>query len=115
MDALDSAEYSGSLIILLNEGVGFVKRNMKIRWKKTANSRIEMPDYCERSVFEAALPAAWQMAREYRKEIFLMFPLHAAIPSLLTFLVAWDTWSVKAAFLIYSVTAFAKNKIARFV
>ena len=50
VDALDSAEYSGSLIILLNEGVGFVKRNMKTSWKKTANSRIEMPDYCERSV-----------------------------------------------------------------
>ena len=57
MDALDSAEYSGSLIILLNEGVSFVKRNMKTRWKKTANSRIEMPDYCERSVFEALVNA----------------------------------------------------------
>ena len=57
MDALDSAEYSGSLIILLNEGTGFVKRNMKTRWKKTANSRIEMPDYCERSVFEALVNA----------------------------------------------------------
>lgn len=57
MDALDSAEYSGSLIILLNEGIGFVKRNMKTRWKKTANSRIEMPDYCERSVFEALVNA----------------------------------------------------------
>ena len=50
-------EYSGSLIILLNEGVGFVKRNMKTRWKKTADSRIEMPDYCERSVFEALVNA----------------------------------------------------------
>ena len=57
VDALDSAEYSGSLIILLNEGVGFVKRNMKTRWKKTANSRIEMPDYCERSIFEALVNA----------------------------------------------------------
>ncbi len=57
VDALDSAEYSGSLIILLNEGVCFVKRNMKTRWKKTANSRIEMPDYCERSVFEALVNA----------------------------------------------------------
>ncbi len=57
VDALDSAEYSGSLIILLNEGIGFVKRNMKTRWKKTANSRIEMPDYCERSVFEALVNA----------------------------------------------------------
>ena len=57
VDALDSAEYSGSLIILLNEGVSFVKRNMKTRWKKTADSRIEMPDYCERSVFEALVNA----------------------------------------------------------
>ena len=57
VDALDSAEYSGSLIILLNEGAGFVKRNMKTRWKKTANSRIEMPDYCERSVFESLVNA----------------------------------------------------------
>lgn len=46
IDAIDSAEYSGSLIILLNEGVGFVKRNTKIRWKKTEDSRIEMPEYC---------------------------------------------------------------------
>lgn len=34
VDALDSAEYSGSLIILLNEGMGFVKRNMRTSWKK---------------------------------------------------------------------------------
>ena len=57
VDALDSAEYSGSLIILPNEGVSFVKRNMKTRWKKTADSRIEMPDYCERSVFESLVNA----------------------------------------------------------
>lgn len=44
---------SGSLIILLNEGVSFVKRNMKTLWKKTPNSRIEMPDFCERSIFES--------------------------------------------------------------
>ncbi len=57
VDALDSAEYSGSLIILLNEGVSFVRRNMKTLWKKTTDSRIEMPDYCERSVFEALVNA----------------------------------------------------------
>ena len=57
VDALDSAEYSGSLIILLHEGVGFVKRNMKTMWKKTENSRIEMPEYCKRSVFEALVNA----------------------------------------------------------
>jgi ATP-dependent DNA helicase RecG len=57
IDALDSSEYSGSLIILLNEGIGFVKRNMKTRWMKTSDSRIEMPEYCERSVFEALVNA----------------------------------------------------------
>lgn len=57
VDALDSAEYSGSLILLLQEGVRFVKRNMKTRWKKTADSRIEMPEYCERSVLEALVNA----------------------------------------------------------
>ncbi|MBE6845911.1 MAG: AAA family ATPase [Ruminococcus sp.] len=57
VDALDSAEYSGSLIILLEEGVSFVRKNMKTQWKKTADSRIEMPEYCERSVFEALVNA----------------------------------------------------------
>lgn len=53
VDAVDSGEYSGSLIILLNEGMSFVKRNMKTLWKKMPDSRIELPDYCERSVFES--------------------------------------------------------------
>lgn len=54
---LDSAEYSGSLIILLNDGMSFVKRNMKNLWEKTPDYRIEMPDYCERSIFEALVNA----------------------------------------------------------
>ena len=57
MDALDDAEYSGSLISLLNEGAAFIKRNMKTMWKKTTNSRIDMPEYCERSYFEALVNA----------------------------------------------------------
>lgn len=57
LDALDSSEYSGSLITLLNEGLGFVKRHNKLMWKKTANSRIELPDYVERSVFESLVNA----------------------------------------------------------
>lgn len=57
IDALDSGEYTGSLIILLNEGMAFVKRNMRTLWKKLPDSRIEMPDYCERSVFEALVNA----------------------------------------------------------
>lgn len=57
LDAFDDAEYSGSLISLLNEGAAFIKRNMKTMWKKTANSRIDMPEYCERSYFEALVNA----------------------------------------------------------
>lgn len=34
LKTLDSAEYSGSVIILLNEGVRFIERNMKTCWKK---------------------------------------------------------------------------------
>ncbi len=56
-DALDSAEYKGSLIVLLNEGMSFAKRHMNTLWKKTSDSRIEMPDYCERSIFEALVNA----------------------------------------------------------
>ena len=57
LDALDDAEFSGSLISLLNEGTAFIKRNMKTMWKKTADSRIDMPEYCERSYFEALVNA----------------------------------------------------------
>lgn len=57
IDTLDSAEFSGSLITLLNEGMSFVKRNMKTLWRKVSTSRIEMPDYYERSVFEALVNA----------------------------------------------------------
>ena len=57
VDAIDDAEYSGSLISLLNEGTAFIKRNMKTMWKKIADSRIDMPEYCERSYFEALVNA----------------------------------------------------------
>ena len=53
----DFKSYAFFKIILLNEGVGFVKRNMKTCWKKISDSRIEMPEYCERSVFEALVNA----------------------------------------------------------
>lgn len=43
IDALDDAEYSGSLILLLEESVNFVKRNSKTMWKKEASSRTNYP------------------------------------------------------------------------
>ena len=44
LEALDDAEYSGSVISLIENGEAFIKRNCKMKWRKTANSREEMPD-----------------------------------------------------------------------
>lgn len=49
MEALDDAEYSGSLVSLLQDGERFVKNNTKKRWKKVPDGRIEMPDIPERA------------------------------------------------------------------
>ena len=57
MDALDDAEYSGSVISLIENGEAFVKRNARMKWRKTANSREEMPEYVERSYHEALVNA----------------------------------------------------------
>ena len=53
IDALDDAEYDGSIISLIENGENFIKRNAKMMWRKTANSREEMPEYVERSYHEA--------------------------------------------------------------
>ena len=52
MEALDDKEISGSLITLLQGGEEFVRNNTKKRWKKSVNSRIEVPEYPERAVLE---------------------------------------------------------------
>ena len=57
MDAVDDKEYSGSLISLLQSGEEFIKHNTKKRWKKTPNSRLEMPEYPERALTEALVNA----------------------------------------------------------
>lgn len=57
MDALDSAEYTGSIIELLNNAHAFIKRNTKLMWRKTPNSREEFPEYQERGYFEALVNA----------------------------------------------------------
>ena len=57
VDALDDAEYSGSVISLIDNGESFIKRNTRLVWKKTANSRLEMPEYVERSYHEALVNA----------------------------------------------------------
>ena len=42
IDAFDDAEYSGSVISLIDNGEAFIKRNAKKMWRKTANSREEI-------------------------------------------------------------------------
>ena len=56
-DALDDAEYEGSVLSLIENGEAFIKRNAKMMWRKTANSREEMPEYVERSYHEALVNA----------------------------------------------------------
>lgn len=57
MDAFDDAELSGGLIYLLENGEEFIRRNCKKMWRKTPNSREEMPEYVERSYHEALINA----------------------------------------------------------
>lgn len=56
-DAIDSKEYSGSLVSLLQEGIAFVIRNSKQPFKKLGDYRLEIPDYPERAVTEALVNA----------------------------------------------------------
>ena len=57
IDAIDSAEYTGSLILLLENGMNFIKQNNRMMWRKAPTSRIEMPEYEERSCLEALVNA----------------------------------------------------------
>lgn len=57
IDAVDDAELSGSLIYLLENGEEFIKRNCRKMWRKTPNSREEMPEYVERSYHEVLINA----------------------------------------------------------
>jgi len=57
IDALDSDEFQGNVISLLADSLKFVRHNSSIRWKKTGNGRIEMPDYPPEAVHEAVVNA----------------------------------------------------------
>lgn len=52
IDALDDEEYTGSLILLLEEGMSFARRNSKKMRRKESDRRVEYPEYPERSIFE---------------------------------------------------------------
>lgn len=57
MEAEDDKEFTGSIITLLQSAEEFIKNNTKKRWRKTANGRIEMPEYPERAVLECIVNA----------------------------------------------------------
>lgn len=56
-DALDDKEYEGNILSLLENTKLFVKNNSKKRWSKTADGRIEWPDYEEAAIHEALVNA----------------------------------------------------------
>lgn len=57
MDVLDDKEFSGSLVVLLENGLDFVRTNSKVKWQKAGEERIELPDYPKRSVLEGLVNA----------------------------------------------------------
>jgi ATP-dependent DNA helicase RecG len=57
VDALDDKEYTGGLVELLQDGIGFIMRNSKKAWKKLPDRRVELPEYPERAVTEGLVNA----------------------------------------------------------
>lgn len=51
-DAINDAEFTGNVLILLREAMNFVKSNTKSKWKKLPNGRKNEPEYAERAVLE---------------------------------------------------------------
>ena len=56
-EALDDKEFEGSLLLLLQNSIDFVKTNSKKRWKKVDTYRVEYPDYPERAIQEVLVNA----------------------------------------------------------
>lgn len=52
-DAINDAEFSGNVLMLLREAMNFVKSNTKRGWKKLPNGRKNKHEYAERAVLEA--------------------------------------------------------------
>jgi predicted HTH transcriptional regulator len=57
VDALDNDEFQSNVISLLTDALKFVRHNSSVKWKKTGNGRIEMPDYPSEAVHEAIVNA----------------------------------------------------------
>ncbi len=52
-DAINDAEFTGNVLILLREAMNFVKSNTKKGWEKLPDGRKNKPEYAERAVLEA--------------------------------------------------------------
>ena len=52
-DAVNDAEFTGNVLMLLREAMNFVKSNTKRGWEKLPNGRKNKPEYAERAVLEA--------------------------------------------------------------
>lgn len=51
-DAINDAEFTGNVLILLREAMNFVKSNTKRGWEKLPDGRKNKPEYAERAVLE---------------------------------------------------------------
>ncbi len=52
-DAINDAEFTGNVLMLLREAMAFVKATTRKGWEKQANGRKNKPEYAERAVLEA--------------------------------------------------------------
>lgn len=51
-DAINDAEYTGNVLLLLREAMNFVKSNTRKGWEKLPDGRKNKPEYAERAVLE---------------------------------------------------------------
>lgn len=51
-DAINDAEFTGNVLMLLREAMNFVKSNTKKGWEKLPNKRKNKPEYAERAILE---------------------------------------------------------------
>ena len=51
-DAINDAEFTGNVLLLLREAMNFVKANTRKGWEKLPNGRKNKPEYAERAVLE---------------------------------------------------------------
>lgn len=51
-DAINDAEFTGNVLMLLREAMNFVKSNTKKSWEKLPDGRKNRPEYAERAVLE---------------------------------------------------------------